>query len=235
MSFVSQSRIPHHVAVVMDGNGRWAERQGLPRIAGHRAGAEAVRRTVEAAAECAVPVLTLYAFSSDNWHRPQSEVDALMSLFAEFLQRESAQCARRRIRLNVVGRRDRISAALRKAIEEAEAATAAGTMLLRIAVDYSARDSIVRAAALHPGGDLCRERFSGLIAAADSSLAPVPEVDLLIRTGGERRLSDFLLWELAYAELYFTEVMWPEFDGRAFRGALEEFGRRQRRFGRIPA
>lgn len=219
----------------MDGNGRWAASRGWPRVTGHRAGAEAVRRTVEAAVASSVPLLTLYAFSSDNWNRPPEEVTALMRLFGEFLQTETAECVRNGVRLNVIGRRDRLDPALVATIETAEKMTASGAMLLRLAVDYSAREAIARAASMHQGGALSREGFRGLMASAVSATAPVPDVDLLVRTGGERRLSDFLLWELAYAELYFTEVMWPDFDGAELGRAMDYFAARERRFGRIPA
>ena len=219
----------------MDGNGRWAARRGWPRVIGHRVGAEAVRRAVEAGSEAGVSTLTLYAFSSDNWNRPPAEVETLMSLFHEFLEKQSDECVERGIRLNVIGRRDRLGRPLCEAIDRAEEKTEHGSMLVRIAVEYSARDAIVRAAALRNGEPLGRESFQALMARATSSAVCVPEVDLLIRTGGERRLSDFLLWELAYAELYFTEVMWPEFDEAEFGRALSYFASRERRFGRVPA
>src|SRR5947207_3016377 len=185
-----------HVAVIMDGNGRWAARRGLPRAAGHRAGADAVRRIVEAAPDQGVAALTLFAFSADNWKRPASEVAALMRLFARHLHTETPRLLENGVRLDVVGRRDRLPAPLLAAIRDAERATARGTRLrLRLAVDYSARAAI-----------------------ADRRL--LPDVDLLIRTGGEQRLSDFLLWECAYAELYFTEIMWPDFTAADLADAL---------------
>jgi undecaprenyl diphosphate synthase len=215
-----------HVAIIMDGNGRWAERRGLPRSTGHRAGATAVRRTVEAAPSQGIGVLTLYAFSSDNWKRPGAEVRTLMRLLASYLRTEVASCVERGVRLEVVGRRDRLPAHVRDGIAAAECATASGTALrLRLAIDYSSRDAIVRAAAHGPRN---REELARHL--------DVPDVDLLIRTGGEQRLSDFLLWESAYAELYFTEVAWPDFDGAALATAVAELDRRQRRFGGlIPA
>ncbi|HVX66852.1 MAG TPA: di-trans,poly-cis-decaprenylcistransferase [Bryobacteraceae bacterium] len=220
-----------HVAIIMDGNGRWATARGLPRIEGHRRGAAAVRRTVEAARRLDIRTLTLYAFSSDNWRRPDAEVSALMRMFLEYLRKECAECAAKGIRISVIGRRDRLSSTLRAAIEQAEAGTARGTSLhLRIAVDYSARDSIVRAFGAWKGeGEPTREEFARLLA------GPVPDVDLLIRTGGEQRLSDFLLWESAYAELHFTPVMWPDFGQQDLEAALRDFGVRERRFGAIPA
>ena len=193
-----------HVAIVMDGNGRWAGRRGLPRVAGHRAGAEAVRRTVEAAPDLGIGALTLYAFSADNWKRP---VAALMRLFARYLRTETPRLLKNGVRLEVVGRRDRLPAPLVAAIGAAERATARGTGLrLRLAVDYSARWAI----------------GAGVV---------LPDVDLLIRTGGERRLSDFLLWESAYAELHFVETMWPDFGPAELAAAVAEFHARERRFG----
>ena len=227
---------PLHVAVIMDGNGRWAIARGRPRTSGHLRGARAVRRTVEAAARLGVHTLTLYAFSSDNWRRPQSEVEALMRLFRRYLAAETARCVENGIRLTVVGRRDRLPAPLVCAIEAAERATAGGDgMLLRIALDYSARDAIVRAAnrAAEEGKPLTGERLAELIAAVDHQTGATPKVDLLIRTGGEQRLSDFLLWECAYAELVFSRRLWPEFTTRDFDAALIEYARPERRFGAV--
>jgi undecaprenyl diphosphate synthase len=200
-----------HVAIIMDGNGRWATRRGLPRTAGHQAGAEAVRRVVEAAAPRGVTALTLYAFSADNWRRPAREVGALMALFARHLRSETPRLQANGVRLTVIGRRDRLPHDLLAAIAAAEAATAPGAALhLRLAVDYSARHAIET-------GQL------------------VPDVDLLIRTGGDQRLSDFLLWECAYAELYFTDAMWPDFGAADLEVAVREFQGRERRFGALPA
>lgn len=223
-----------HVAIIMDGNGRWAKARGLPRVAGHRAGAEAVRRTIEAAPKLGIRTLTLYAFSSDNWQRPAQEVSTLMQLFHEYLERHTAECVKHGIRLTVIGRRDRLERPLRRAIERAEAATAGGRRLhLRIAVDYSARDAIVRAARHVNGRPVGRAEFTRLLGEAIHAREPVPDVDLLIRTGGEQRLSDFLLWECAYAELYFTSRMWPDFEAKDLEEAVCEFHRRERRFGRV--
>jgi len=225
-----------HIAIIMDGNGRWASARNLPRQAGHRAGARAVDAVVRAAVRQGVTTLTLYAFSSDNWQRPRPEVEALFALLRRYLMTETDRCLSESIRLNVIGRRDRLSADLRRQIEESERATAAcSRMHLRLAVDYSSRYSVVEAgrrcgAAPGPAGG-----FLGLLAQVDHSNPGAPEVDLLIRTGGERRLSDFLLWECAYAELHFVDCMWPDFDEAAFSQALEEYSRRQRRFGRIAA
>jgi undecaprenyl diphosphate synthase len=218
---------PTHTAIILDGNGRWAESRGLRRTAGHRAGAVAVRRTVEAARELSLPLLTLYAFSSDNWRRPRPEVEALFALLRRYLADEAERLRDNGIRLTVIGRRDRLPRSLADAIERTEATTAQGKdMHLRVAVDYSSREAIARAMARmqtpagHPPEDVGR-------------LLGMPDVDLLIRTGGEQRLSDFLLWESAYAELVFLPVAWPDFARTDLEGALEEFARRGRRFGRI--
>jgi undecaprenyl diphosphate synthase len=221
----------------MDGNGRWATARGRPRTAGHVAGADAVRRTVEAAPGLGVRILTLFAFSSDNWQRPDREVSALMGLFRRYLAQEAVRCAERGVRISVIGRRDRLPPVLVRAIEEAETLTSgAHSFRLRIAVDYSARDAILRAAdRLHrrPGpADLSREAFSRLLAEPAQD-GPVPDVDLLIRTGGEKRLSDFLLWECAYAELVFTDRMWPDFTAADLADAMRELQSRERRFGQI--
>ncbi len=224
-----------HVAIIMDGNGRWAARRGLRRSAGHQAGARTVRRIVEAATRAPVDVLTLYAFSSDNWSRPAHEVSTLMRLFKRYLQSEVARCVENGVRLNVIGRRDRLSADLARIVERSERLTAEGDkLLLQLAVDYSARDAILAAARATAGRSASREKFASAVQAASHSAAP-GTVDLLIRTGGERRLSDFLLWECAYAELVFVDEYWPDFDEKAFDRALEEFYRRERRFGGLPA
>jgi undecaprenyl diphosphate synthase len=222
-----------HVGIIMDGNGRWATTRGQPRALGHAEGARAVVRIVEAAPSLGIGTLTLYAFSADNWRRPPREVASLMRLFRKYLHAETARCVETGVRLSVIGRRDRLGSALRRAIETAEETTAAGTVLdLRIAIDYSARDAIVRAACA-AGGDpaLTVERFAELVAAVYGGAAGVRDVDLLIRTGGEQRVSDFLLWESAYAELYFTNRMWPEFGAADLALAVREFHGRDRRFG----
>jgi undecaprenyl diphosphate synthase len=220
----------------MDGNGRWATRQGFSRAEGHRRGAAVVRTIVEAAPSLDVGTLTLFAFSSDNWRRPGREVSWLMRLFRDYLRGEAARCVENGVRLNVIGRRDRLGPALRKAIEETEAVTAAGSTLhLRVAIDYSARDAILRAAqCLGPDTVPSRESFARLLAIVDHGGTQSPPVDLLIRTGGERRLSDFLLWESAYAELCFLPVMWPEFTPAIFAEAVADFHARERRFGALP-
>jgi undecaprenyl diphosphate synthase len=224
-----------HVAIIMDGNGRWAERRGLARSAGHRAGARAVRKIVEAAARTSLKVLTLYAFSADNWSRPAQEVANLMRLLKRYLVSETARCLDNGVRLTVIGRRDRLSADLVRTIENTEEITAAGTGLqLRLAIDYSARESITRAASLMRNTECTQKEFERCLADAVNSDVDAP-VDLLIRTGGERRLSDFLLWESAYAELVFVDACWPDFDEAAFDSALREFTRRDRRFGGLSA
>jgi undecaprenyl diphosphate synthase len=230
MSQRTSDRLPaqlRHVAIIMDGNGRWASARGLPRVAGHRAGAEALRRTVEAAPDLGIRVLTVYAFSSDNWRRPRPEVSALMRMFHMYLRREQARCIENGVRVSVIGRRDRLPRLLLPAIEECERATASGRKLnLRLAVDYSSRDAILDAAAALKG-KATREKLSAALGAQD--------VDLLIRTGGEQRLSDFLLWECAYAELVFTPVMWPDFGPSDLEAAAAEFDSRERRFGALPS
>jgi len=232
MHFVRPSPTPRdklHVGIIMDGNGRWATRRGLSRLRGHEAGVEAIRRVVEAAPTQGIGTLTLYAFSADNWRRPKAEVTALMALLRFYLANEVDSLVRNGVRLTVIGRRDRLPPGIAGAIARAEAATATGDVLhLRVAVDYSARDAILsavaRAAAL---SDLTRENFSDLVTGEPG----LRDVDLIIRTSGEKRLSDFLLWEGAYAELHFTERMWPEFDAEDLADALASFARRERRFG----
>jgi undecaprenyl diphosphate synthase len=233
---MKQSTPPRHVALILDGNGRWAARRGWPRTLGHKAGADAVRQVVRAAPGLGIEVLTLYAFSSDNWSRPAPEVRALFAMLQQHLERETAELVENGVRLEIIGRRDRLPRGLKGAIERAEAATAWGTRLrLRIAVDYSARDAILRAAtALAGAAVLTRAEFALQLARASNG-SPAPDVDLLIRTGSEQRLSDFLLWECAYAELLFLDTLWPDFDGRALADAVAEFGRRERRFGALPA
>ena len=222
-----------HVGIIMDGNGRWASRQGLARNRGHEAGVEAIGRVAKAAPDQGVGALTLFAFSADNWRRPDAEVAALMALLRLYLDVETARLAEAGVRLTVIGRRDRLPDGLAAEIGRAEAATAEGERLhLRIAVDYSARDSILRAAAQAAvGGDLTCEGFTRLV----TGEAEPRDVDLLIRTSGEQRLSDFLLWESAYAELYFTERMWPDFGAEDLAAALAWFRGRERRFGGLVA
>jgi undecaprenyl diphosphate synthase len=228
-----------HVGIIMDGNGRWAVRRGLPRVAGHRAGLAAARRVVEHALDVGIRRITLYAFSSDNWRRPAGEVQSIFWLLRAFLRMETKRLKQRGARLQVIGRRDRLPEAVLRAIEEAESATAGGRLIhVCVAIDYSSREAIARAAsgaiawdagAGRPSPDLVCRILTQTLGAQGG------EVDLLIRTGGEKRLSDFLLWECAYAELVFTDRMWPDFDEGDLDTALEEFARRERRFGGVPA
>ncbi|MCA1535993.1 di-trans,poly-cis-decaprenylcistransferase [Bradyrhizobium sp. NBAIM03] len=222
-----------HVGIIMDGNGRWATRRGLSRVRGHEAGVETIRRIVEAAPKQGIGTLTLYAFSTDNWRRPKAEVAALMTLLRFYLANEVQSLVKNGVRLSVIGRRDRLPDGIAAAIARAEAATADGRALhVRIAVDYSARDAILNAAAKAAAlTSLTREAFSQLV----TGEAGLRDVDLIIRTSGEKRLSDFLLWEGAYAELYFTERMWPEFDAGDLAEALAAFHGRERRFGGLQA
>ncbi len=218
----------------MDGNGRWATDRGFPRIAGHQAGSESLRRVVRAAPDFGVSTLTAYAFSCDNWKRPAEEVDAIMALLAWYLADEIPRLLADRVRLSVIGRRDRLPESLVAIIDEAEAATSACDKLhLRLAIDYSGRESILTATGLCAGRDVTTERFEQMLAATNRGGSQ--PVDLLIRTGGEQRLSDFLLWECAYAELVFTRRMWPEFGGQDLAKAIAAFRRRERRFGDVPA
>ncbi len=218
----------------MDGNGRWAHERRRPRTVGHRWGARAVRRVVEAAPDLGIGTLTLFAFSSDNWQRPGAEVRALFRLFRTYLRSETEKCVREGVRLRVIGRRDRLPADLLRAIHEAEEATQAGrTLFLRVALDYSARASILRAVKRSQEGP-GDEDFAVLLGEAMHDVGPAPDLDLLIRTGGEQRLSDFLLWEAAYAELFFSPRHWPDFGPDELAEAVDEFDRRERRFGRVP-
>jgi undecaprenyl diphosphate synthase len=223
---MAQSRL--HIAIIMDGNGRWATARGLPRVAGHHAGAEALRRIVEAAPECGIESLTVYAFSSDNWKRPPFEIEALMALFAAYLETETPRCIANGVRMTIIGRRDRLPGSLVDSIAAAERETRHGSRLhLRIALDYSARDAILNASRQAAGEWITRERFEQLLGEGNP-------IDILIRTGGEQRLSDFLLWECAYAELVFTNRMWPDFSPIDLERTIREFARRERRFGAVP-
>jgi undecaprenyl diphosphate synthase len=223
---MKQSTSGLHVAIIMDGNGRWATSRKLPRAAGHRAGADALRRTVEAAPSMGVSTLTVYAFSSDNWKRPPAEVTVLMGLFEAYLKREKARCIENDVRVSLIGRRDRLPRPLLPLIESIELATGHCRRLhLRLAVDYSSRDALV-AAALKLEQKASRETISGILG---------PDVDLLIRTASEKRLSDFLLWECAYAEFIFSPKLWPDFGPADLAAAITEFRSRERRFGAIVA
>jgi undecaprenyl diphosphate synthase len=225
MNFAQPSTL--HVAIIMDGNGRWATARGLPRVAGHQKGADAVKRTLEAAPTAGIGALTLYAFSSDNWKRPAEEVSALMRLFSEYLQTQIAECVAKEVRISFIGRRDRLSRHIARLMDQAEERTRECRRLhVRIAVDYSSRDALVHAAQ-QAGPNACRTSIAAAL--------PAPDVDLLIRTGGEQRLSDFLLWECAYAELVFLPVMWPDFQDAHLEQAVQVFRLRERRFGAAPA
>jgi len=222
-----------HVAIITDGNGRWATSRGLPRSAGHRAGAEASRAIIEAAPKLGIHTLTLFALSSANWKRPVGEVNAILRLLHEYLLTETSRAIDNGLRISIIGRRDRIPATLRQAIADCEAATAHGKRLhLRLAIDYSAREAIYRAACrYYKATELSPETFSSVL--SETTHGNVGEVDLLIRTGGEQRLSDFLLWESAFAELIFMEKRWPDFTVADLRAALQEFSLRERTRGAL--
>lgn len=228
-----------HVGIIMDGNGRWAAQQGLTRYHGHRAGAKAVRSCVKAAPDLGVNILTLYAFSSDNWKRPEPEIKLLFRLFEKYLQNEIEECLANSVRLQIIGRRDRLGTALLNSIELAENETrSCSELLLRLAIDYSARHAILEAAeslcknqATYSSGLDYNREFNRLVTQQPEDISSLQEVDLIIRTGGEKRLSDFLLWEGAYAELYFTDLMWPDFDITNLESAITDFHSRERRFG----
>jgi undecaprenyl diphosphate synthase len=224
-----------HVAINMDGNGRWALLRGRPREEGHVAGAAAVQRTVESAPALGITTLTVYAFSSDNWRRPRGEVDNLMFLLQKYLDSECSHLTDSGVRFSVIGRRDRIPDSLRRSIAHVEERTSEGTSLhLRVAIDYSARAALLAAAGrLAKGVPPTRQAFERSLFEAMHAPAGTRDVDLLIRTGGEQRLSDFLLWESAYAELYFTDVLWPDFDEADLAAAVQAFGARDRRYGRV--
>jgi len=226
--------VPLHVAIISDGNGRWATTRGLPRSAGHRAGAETARSIIEAAPRLGIRTLTLFALSSANWKRPAAEVNAILRLLHEYLLTETAHCIEEGVRLSVIGRRDRVPATLRQAIADSEAATAKGARLhLRLAVDYSAREAIFHAACrFYKVTELSPESFSNVL--AEVHRGGSMEVDLLIRTGGDQRLSDFLLWECAFAEFVFVQKAWPDFTVGDLEAALEEFSHRERTRGSLP-
>jgi len=226
-----------HVAIIMDGNGRWATGRGLPRVAGHRAGVSSVRRVVEHAPDLGVRRLTLYAFSSDNWSRPAPEVESIFGLLRAYLRLETRKLRERGVQLQIIGRRDRLPKLVMREIEAAEFATARGRGLhLRVAIDYSSRHAIACATAEASAARALNLRLSPdsvKDVMTQALTAGAGNVDLLIRTGGEKRLSDFLLWESAYAELFFTDRMWPDFDAADLDTALQEFWRRERRFGAV--
>jgi len=228
--------VPRHVAIIMDGNGRWATKRGLPRVAGHRAGAEAVRTTLKAAAKAGVEVLTLYAFSSENWRRSEEEVSDLKGLLGYYLERELDELDRQGVRLQLIGDHQAFGPQLVERLERAVKRTAANDRLtLVVALSYGARSEITSAARKladrAKAGDLDPSAIDETLCASQLTTAGLPELDLMIRTSGEKRLSNFLLWQAAYAELIFTDTLWPDFNEDALKAALEEFAGRQRRFG----
>ncbi len=236
---VSPDRAPRHVAIIMDGNGRWARARGLPALAGHRAGVEVIRRHLDACLKARIEVLTLFAFSSENWARPREEVRGLMALFIRYLRSEVRELHRNGVRLRIIGDRSRFPARLAALMEEAEATTADNAALtLVIAADYGGRWDILQAARRLAVDAAAGRVDPAAIDMADLeaglSLADLPRPDLLIRTGGDHRISNFLLWQLAYTELYFSDSFWPDFDDTQFQAALRDFAQRERRFGARP-
>lgn len=234
----SHQPIPRHVAVIMDGNGRWAAQHGRPRFSGHRAGVKSARQIVEACAEANVETLTMFAFSSENWQRPVDEVNALMRLFIEVLQREVSALHQNGVRLRFIGARENLPTILQKRIEDAENKTAANTrMTLVLAVSYGGRWDIVQAmkriGVKVSAGEIEAQDVDEAVVARHMSLAAYQDPDLLIRTGGERRISNFLLWDLAYTEIHFTDTLWPDFGDKDLAAAFEFFSQRQRRFGQL--
>ncbi|NNG17524.1 MAG: isoprenyl transferase [Gemmatimonadales bacterium] len=230
--------VPAHIAIIMDGNGRWATERALPRPLGHRAGMKAVREVVEGAREAGIKVLTLFAFSQENWKRPPDEIQALMSLLEHYIAKELDELRRNGVRVSVLGEVDRLSPAARAAVDRIVAETSAGSQLaLNLCISYGSRAEITRAAKILAehvaAGRLAPEDIDEERLAQELHTAPWPDPDLLIRTSGELRLSNFLLWQLAYAELYITPVLWPDFGRRDLFEAILEFQRRDRRFGRV--
>ncbi|SHI71804.1 Undecaprenyl pyrophosphate synthetase [Aureimonas altamirensis DSM 21988] len=231
-------RHPRHIAIIMDGNGRWAKARGLPRTMGHRRGVEALREAVRAVGQLGIEVLTLFAFSSENWRRPQDEVSELMSLLKIFIRRDLAELHREGVRVRIIGARDNLPADILGLLEEAESLTRGNTgTTLVIAFNYGARDEIARAARRIAervaAGELRSEDVDASTMDAHMDTAGLPELDLIIRTSGEQRLSNFLLWQSAYAELVFLPCLWPDFDRAALQGALDEYASRDRRFGAV--
>lgn len=233
----ASGKLPRHIAMIMDGNGRWAIRRRLPRFAGHRAGVETAKDMVRLCGEKGIEVLTLFAFSSENWRRPEEEVGLLMDLFVAVLEQQVKELHENNIRLRVIGDRDALHATLRERIQEAESLTGDNSgQTLVIAANYGGRwdccQAARRVAQRVQRGDLAVEDIDEEAMRRELSLDNLPEPDLFIRTGGERRVSNFLLWHLAYTELYFTDTLWPDFDRSAFEGALAYYASHQRRFGR---
>jgi undecaprenyl diphosphate synthase len=228
--------LPHHIAIVMDGNGRWAAARGEPRPVGHRAGIEPVRKVIRECARLNIEALTLFAFSSENWRRPETEVAAIMGLFMEALDREVAELHANRVRVRIIGNRQRLSVRLQQRIAEAEALTADNDGLkLQVAVSYGGRWDVLEAAkrlaARAASGEIRAADIDEDLFSAELQLSDLPDPDLFIRTGGDHRVSNFLLWNIAYAELYFTDVLWPDFNEAEFQLALDDFAQRERRFG----
>lgn len=224
-------KIPNHIAIIMDGNGRWAKRRGLPRYIGHREGAKAVERVIDYALEFDIKYLTLFAFSTENWERPKEEVEAIMSLLVEYINKKVPYLIERDVRLRFIGRREDLPDMILNTVEEGERLTKNGKkMQLVIALNYSGRAEIVDAVnkAIKEGKEITEEDFPKFLYLPD-----LPDPDLLIRTSGEQRISNFLLWQIAYSEFYFTEVLWPDFDKEEFLKALYEYQNRERRFGKV--
>ena len=231
---------PQHVAIIMDGNGRWAKARGLPRVAGHRRGADAVRRVIRGAAELGVPVLTLFAFSTENWARPADEVSDLMGLLRHYLRHELDELGRNGARLRVIGDRDRLAKDIVNDITDAEARTRSNTRIdVNICINYGSRDEILRAtrnlARQVAAGDITAEQIDESRFERELLTAGVPDPDLLIRTSGEQRISNFLLWQCAYAELVFVDTLWPDFGKEHLERAIAEFRKRERRYGGVGA
>jgi len=232
-TMTSSSGVPHHIAIVMDGNGRWAAKRFMPRLAGHRQGMESLRRCIRVCVDRGVAVLTVFAFSSENWNRPADEVSGLMELLATALAKEVPKLKQDGVRVHFVGERAGLSDKVRAGLEQAEAATASnGKLILNVCFNYGGRWDIAQAAArlAAQGKPITEAELQAAMA-----LAHVPDPDLIIRTGGELRLSNFLLWQAAYAELFFSDKLWPEFDEAELDRAMAEFGRRERRFGQTSA
>ncbi|WP_425647429.1 isoprenyl transferase [Agrobacterium leguminum] len=238
MPTTTRSSIPEHVAIIMDGNGRWAKQRGLPRVMGHRRGVEAVRETVRAAGDCGIRYLTLFAFSSENWRRPESEVSDLMGLLKAFIRRDLAELHRENVRVRIIGDRQGLKHDIRSLLEEAEQMTADNTKLtLVIAFNYGSRDEIARATAAIARdvaeGRINAESITPEMISAKLDTSGMPDPDLIIRTSGEERLSNFLLWQAAYSEFLFVPEYWPDFDRQQFFSAIEQYATRDRRFGAL--
>jgi undecaprenyl diphosphate synthase len=236
LEHINRRALPAHIAIIMDGNGRWARKRGLPRVAGHRSGINAVREVVEGSAELGIPVLTLYAFSVENWKRPQAEVRTLMLLLKEYLNKEIENIHRNNIRFRTIGRTDQLDSSVQRELDKAIERTRSNTgMLFLVALNYGGRAEIVDAVNRILSTHQARNGSSGPIDEAEFSkylyTAGVPDPDLLIRTSGELRVSNFLLWQIAYAEIYVTDTLWPDFSKRELYEAIIAFQKRERRYG----